>query len=102
MRNRAALFAAGELELHQAVDLLQDIADVTALVAAMGQDWVQATMAAAFAAVRDDVSDDQRDAAGQFPPAEEEGADAAGHRVRPSPPAKLGPHADRRALGASQ
>jgi hypothetical protein len=45
---RAALFAAGELELHEAVDSLQYAAAASGLVALLGQDAVQAVMAAAF------------------------------------------------------
>jgi hypothetical protein len=54
---RAHLVAAGELELHEAVDGLQEAAERTGLVAARGQDWVQAVMAKTFAPIRaaDDV-----------------------------------------------
>jgi hypothetical protein len=52
---RAILYAAGELTLHNAVDALQDAAVGRGLVAAIGQDAVQALMSEAFAAVRDDL-----------------------------------------------
>jgi hypothetical protein len=45
---RAILYEAGELELHEAVDVLQADAERTGLVEAIGQDAVQAIMAAAF------------------------------------------------------
>jgi hypothetical protein len=45
---RAHLYAAGELDLHQAVDVLQDAAERTGLVTLIGQDAVQAMMADAF------------------------------------------------------
>jgi hypothetical protein len=45
---RAALFAAGELELHEAVDSLQYAAAASGLVALVGQDVVQSIMAEAF------------------------------------------------------
>jgi hypothetical protein len=51
---RALLWRAGELDLHDAVDGLQHAAE-RALVAGLGQDAVQAIIAAAFAAVRDDL-----------------------------------------------
>jgi hypothetical protein len=49
---RAFLFAIGELELHQAVDVLQHDAVENGLVDQIGQDKVQDILAAAFAAVR--------------------------------------------------
>lgn len=49
---RAVLFAAGELDLQEAVDALQAAAIATAVIAAIGQDAVQAIMASAFGAVR--------------------------------------------------
>jgi hypothetical protein len=51
-RARARLFAAGEIDLHTAVDELQDSAVASGLVAAIGQDEVQRIMAEAFAKVR--------------------------------------------------
>jgi hypothetical protein len=45
---RALLFAAGELDLHQAVDELQADAVRDGLVAGIGQDEVQSIMADAF------------------------------------------------------
>jgi hypothetical protein len=45
---RAHLVAAGKLELHEAVDVLQDAAEHTGLVTSLGQDAVQAMMANAF------------------------------------------------------
>jgi hypothetical protein len=48
---RARLFEEGELDLHDAVDVLQESAVDTGLVAAIGQDAVQAIMAKAFGAV---------------------------------------------------
>jgi hypothetical protein len=47
---RAQLFAAGEIGLHEAVDVLQHDAEATGLVADIGQDAVQEVMSAAFAA----------------------------------------------------
>jgi hypothetical protein len=49
---RAVLWAAGELSLHDAVDVLQADAVRDGLVAEIGQDAVQAIMAKAFEAVR--------------------------------------------------
>jgi hypothetical protein len=49
---RAWLFSEGELELHDAVDELQLSAVRDGLVAAIGQDRVQAMIADAFGAVR--------------------------------------------------
>jgi hypothetical protein len=46
------LWAAGELSLHDAVDVLQADAVRDGLVAEIGQDAVQAIMAKAFEAVR--------------------------------------------------
>jgi hypothetical protein len=45
---RALLFTAGALDLHQAVDVLQDAAERTGLVTSLGQDAVQAMMADCF------------------------------------------------------
>jgi hypothetical protein len=50
---RAHLYAEGELELHDAVDELQNSAMNNGLVAAIGQDAVQTMMADAFGAVRE-------------------------------------------------
>jgi hypothetical protein len=55
---RAWLFGAGELTLHEAVDPLQEAAVATGLVELIGQDNVQALIAAAFAPARNDVGDD--------------------------------------------
>jgi hypothetical protein len=52
---RATQWQAGELDLHEAVDTLQVAAVRGGLVAKLGQDRVQEIMAAAFAAVRDDL-----------------------------------------------
>jgi hypothetical protein len=52
---RATLWQAGDLDLHEAVDMLQAAAVRDGLVAKLGQDRVQEMMAAAFAAVRDDL-----------------------------------------------
>jgi hypothetical protein len=49
---RAALFAAGDLDLHAAVDVLQQVAVETRLVADIGQDCVQHIMSCAFGAGR--------------------------------------------------
>jgi hypothetical protein len=52
---RAYLFAIGEYDLHQAVDVLQRDAERDGLIAApIGQDEVQAILAGAFGGVRDD------------------------------------------------
>ena len=52
---RAALYAVGELSLHDAFDTLQEWAERDELVAAIGQDEVQRIMSEAFAKVRDDL-----------------------------------------------
>jgi hypothetical protein len=49
---RAHLVAAGELELHEAVDGLQHAAERTGLLSALGQNRVQALMANAFRAIQ--------------------------------------------------
>jgi hypothetical protein len=49
---RAALFATGELDMHEAVDALQAAAVASGLVASIGQDAVQAIMAVAFREAR--------------------------------------------------
>jgi hypothetical protein len=49
---RAHLHAAGELDLHRAVDVLQDAAERTGLVTSLGQDGVQALMTNAFRAIQ--------------------------------------------------
>jgi hypothetical protein len=49
---RARLFAEGEIELHDAVDELQNSAMRDGLVAVLGQDRVQQFMSDAFGAVR--------------------------------------------------
>jgi hypothetical protein len=48
---RALLFAAGEFDLHEAVDKLQVDAGRDGLVAAIGQDEVQRIITEAFAIV---------------------------------------------------
>jgi hypothetical protein len=52
---RAILYFLGELELLEAVDVLQADAIASGLVAKIEQDAVQAIMAAAFRAVRRDL-----------------------------------------------
>jgi hypothetical protein len=52
---RARLFAAGKLDLHEAVDVLQVAAQLDGLVGKIGQDAVQHIMATAFRAVRNDL-----------------------------------------------
>jgi hypothetical protein len=52
---RATQWQAGELDLHEAVDTLQAAAVRDGLVAKLGKDRVQDIIAAAFAAVRDDL-----------------------------------------------
>lgn len=47
---RAYLYAAGELSLHEAVDAFQEYAAESGLVLQIGQDAVQAIMAAEFGA----------------------------------------------------
>jgi hypothetical protein len=49
---RAALFAAGEIDLHEAVDALQAAAIRSSLLSAIGQDAVQTIIAEAFGRVR--------------------------------------------------
>ena len=53
--SRAYRWSQGELDLHEAVDWLQAWAERWDLVAALGQDRVQATMSEAFRRVRDDL-----------------------------------------------
>jgi hypothetical protein len=53
----ARLHADSEIDLHTAVDKLQQSAEANGLVAAIGQDAVQAIMSEVFAAVRDDLPD---------------------------------------------
>lgn len=45
---RAYLYAAGEMSLHEAVDVLQEEAEASGLVYLLGQDAVQALMAHEF------------------------------------------------------
>jgi hypothetical protein len=52
---RALLWQASEFDLHEAIDKLQADAVRDGLVEQLGQDEVQAIMAKAFAAVRDDT-----------------------------------------------
>ena len=52
---RARLWQAGGLDLQEAIDILQGAAISDGLVAKVGQDRVQEILAAAFAAVRDDL-----------------------------------------------
>jgi hypothetical protein len=52
---RAYLYLIDEYDLHTAFDELQADAEQSGLVAEVGQDTVQAIMAEAFAAVRDDL-----------------------------------------------
>jgi hypothetical protein len=67
---RATLFAAAEYTLTEAVDALQSDAEAQGLVVEIGQDAVQAIMAAAFGAVRDqpervpEAMPDDKEAAG--------------------------------------
>jgi hypothetical protein len=49
---RALLFATGEIDLIEAVDVLQAAAVASGLVAEIGQDEVQKIMSAAFEQVR--------------------------------------------------
>jgi hypothetical protein len=55
---RAKLSQLGALSLHDAVDVLQADAERDGIIAAIGQDAVQAIIAAALGAVRDDVAAD--------------------------------------------
>ena len=50
---RAQLYAAGELALHEAVDVLQATAVASGLVAELGQDEVQQIISEAFRKVRE-------------------------------------------------
>jgi hypothetical protein len=59
---RAQLYQMDEFDLHEAVDVLQTLAQDGGLVAAVGQDEVQRIMAEAFAAVRDDSGQTDDDA----------------------------------------
>jgi hypothetical protein len=45
---RAYLYANGELDLHDAVDQLQETAEASGLVVELGQDRVQQLLASAF------------------------------------------------------
>jgi hypothetical protein len=51
---RALLWQANEFDLHEAIDVLQADAERTGLVAAIGQDRVQAILTEAFQKVRDE------------------------------------------------
>ena len=89
---RAYLFAIGEFDLHEAVDVLQADASRTGLVDHIGQDAVQAIMAAAFAPVPDEVVPDPsptitNDAVGSEIAAST--IDAAEYLVRQNDPARL-------------
>jgi hypothetical protein len=53
--SRAKLWHNGEIDLHTAVDELQHAAEASGLIAAIGQDAVQALMVEAFAPLRDDL-----------------------------------------------
>jgi hypothetical protein len=53
----ARLYADSEIDLRTAVDELQQSLEVNGLIAAIGQDAVQAIMSEAFAAARDDLPD---------------------------------------------
>jgi hypothetical protein len=50
---RAFLYSIGELELHEAVDVLQAFAVASGLVDAIGQDIVQKILSDAFAPYRE-------------------------------------------------
>jgi hypothetical protein len=50
---RAYLWAAGDLDLHEAVDLLQHDAEASGLVARAGQDTEQRILADAFRSFRE-------------------------------------------------
>lgn len=49
---RARLYAEGVLDLHEAVDVLQEAAEQSGLVHAIGIDGVQEVLAAAFGGTR--------------------------------------------------
>jgi hypothetical protein len=68
---RAILSAVGELTLHDAVDQLQAAAVRDGLVAAIGQDEVQAIFADAFAPYRDDLPIDENCSISDAPPIDE-------------------------------
>lgn len=55
---RAILWVAGEYDLHEAVDVLQADAEASGLEVSIGQDAVQAIMAAAFTLLRAEVVPD--------------------------------------------
>ena len=50
---RAYLWSIGDLDLHEAVDVLQADAERDGLVERIGQDGVQEIIAAAFRSIRD-------------------------------------------------
>jgi hypothetical protein len=54
-RSRAKLWHTGEIDLHTAVDELQQAAEARGLVDMIGQDAVQNLMVEAFAPLRDEV-----------------------------------------------
>jgi hypothetical protein len=58
-RTRARRWHCGEIDLHEAVDVLQAAAEERGLVAELGQDAVQRLMSEAFAAVRADPDPDR-------------------------------------------
>jgi hypothetical protein len=52
---RAYLWSIGDLDLHEAVDVLQADAECDGLVERIGQDGVQEIIAAAFRPLREDA-----------------------------------------------
>jgi hypothetical protein len=58
---KAAAWKAGEIDLHTAIDGLQQAAEAFGLVIELGQDAVQAIMVEVFAPLRDDLPRDDYD-----------------------------------------
>jgi len=59
--SRAKLWHSGEIDLHSAVDELQNAAEASRLIDAIGQDAVQSLMVEAFAPLRDDLNHSHED-----------------------------------------
>jgi hypothetical protein len=80
---KALAWHAGEIDLHDAVDQLQQAAEAYGLVIAMGQDEVQRLMVEAFAPLRSDLPRDDYDGSTYAAACDE--ADAEQRRKSPDP-----------------
>lgn len=85
---RAHLYGAGEIDLHEAVDVLQGDAERDGLVGSIGPDVVQAIIAEAFRPVRDrEWSCVRPAAADEAPPVAEDEGPPLAEPVRTGTPA---------------